>query len=68
MVGVALPFAMNIASTGWLICNGQEVSRAAYARLFSRIGTLYGSGDGSTTFEFQICVVNLSEGLILREV
>lgn len=50
MVGAVLPFAMNLAPTGWLICNGQEVSRTAYARLFSRIGTLYGSGDGTTTF------------------
>jgi microcystin-dependent protein len=35
---------------GWLLCNGQAVSRATYADLFAEIGTLYGVGDGSTTF------------------
>lgn len=35
---------------GWLLCNGQEVSRTTYARLFAVIGTTYGTGDGSTTF------------------
>lgn len=34
----------------WALCNGQAISRTAYATLFSRIGTTYGSGDGSTTF------------------
>ena len=35
---------------GWLWCAGQAVSRATYAALFAAIGTAYGSGDGSTTF------------------
>jgi len=35
---------------GWLICNGQAVNRTTYADLFTAIGTTYGSGDGSTTF------------------
>lgn len=35
---------------GWLYCNGAAISRATYKRLFDRIGTLYGVGDGSTTF------------------
>lgn len=34
----------------WLLCNGQAVSRTDYADLFAAIGTTYGSGDGSTTF------------------
>lgn len=34
----------------WALCNGQAVSRSQYATLFSRIGTTYGAGDGSTTF------------------
>ena len=34
----------------WALCNGQAVSRTTYATLFSRIGTTYGAGDGSTTF------------------
>lgn len=36
--------------TGWLLCNGTAVSRTTYAALFTVIGTTYGSGDGSTTF------------------
>lgn len=36
--------------TGWLQCNGAEVSRTTYARLFGKIGTKYGAGNGSTTF------------------
>lgn len=34
----------------WALCNGQAVSRTTYATLFSRIGTTYGAGNGSTTF------------------
>jgi microcystin-dependent protein len=37
-------------SDGWLACNGQAVSRAVYSTLFAAIGTFYGAGDGSTTF------------------
>lgn len=36
--------------TGWLYCRGQAVDRAVYATLFNAIGTLFGVGDGSTTF------------------
>ncbi|MFP2409196.1 phage tail protein [Enterobacter ludwigii] len=50
MVGSVIGFAMNSAPQGWLSANGSAVSRVTYARLFSRIGTVYGSGDGSTTF------------------
>jgi len=35
---------------GWLACGGQAVSRSTYAALFLAIGTLYGAGNGSTTF------------------
>jgi len=38
------------APTGWLLCNGDAVSRTTYADLFAVIGTTYGSGNGSTTF------------------
>jgi hypothetical protein len=36
--------------TNWLICNGSAVSRITYSALFSVIGTTFGSGDGSSTF------------------
>lgn len=42
--------ARAIAPSGWLICNGAPVSRITYASLFNIIGTTYGAGDGSTTF------------------
>ncbi len=43
-------FAGSSAPSNWLFCNGSAVSRATYSRLFAVIGTTYGSGDGSTTF------------------
>lgn len=35
---------------GWLLCDHREVSRTTYAALFAQIGTRYGIGNGSTTF------------------
>jgi microcystin-dependent protein len=43
-------FAMQVAPAGWLVCDGSAVSRTTFANLFAAIGTLYGVGDGSTTF------------------
>lgn len=40
----------TLPSTKYLLCNGQAVSRTTYASLFARIGVVFGSGDGSTTF------------------
>ena len=48
--GVVLPYAGNSEPTGFLLCNGQAVSRTKYRNLFDVIGTTYGKGDGSTTF------------------
>ncbi len=48
--GTIVQTARSTAPTGWLLCQGQTVSRTTYAGLFSAIGTTYGSGDGSTTF------------------
>ena len=49
-VGVVVPFAGSTSPAGWQLCYGQAISRTTYAGLFSTIGTTYGSGDGSTTF------------------
>lgn len=49
-VGAILDFAGGSAPEGWLLCDGSEVSRTTYADLFAVIGTVYGSGDGATTF------------------
>lgn len=50
MVGMVAHFAMAAPPDGWLKRNGAAVSRTTYAALFRKIGTLYGAGDGSTTF------------------
>lgn len=48
--GFVLPFAASTPPAGWLRANGAAVSRTTYAALFAAIGTTYGAGDGSTTF------------------
>ncbi len=48
--GQVIMFAGKSAPAGTLLCNGAAVSRATYADLFAAIGTLYGAGDGATTF------------------
>jgi len=49
-VGATIPFAGGAIPAGWLLCDGQAVSRTTYATLFGVIGTTFGVGDGSTTF------------------
>lgn len=49
-VGVIFPFASDVAPTGYLLCDGSEISRTTYSELFTVIGTTYGEGDGSSTF------------------
>lgn len=48
--GTILPFAGNTIPSGFLACNGAAVSRTTYSALFSAIGTTYGGGNGSSTF------------------
>ena len=48
--GGVMLWTTNSAPTGWLICDGTAVSRTTYSALFAAIGTVFGSGDGSTTF------------------
>jgi hypothetical protein len=45
-----MSFSGSSEPPGWFFCYGQAISRAAYPRLFSAIGTVYGAGNGSTTF------------------
>lgn len=52
--GAAIPFLGSIIPPGFLQCNGAAVSRTTYAALFAVIGTAYGPGDGSTTFNLPI--------------
>jgi len=48
--GMVMAFANSTAPSTWLECNGAAVSRATYAALFTAISTVYGVGNGSTTF------------------
>lgn len=50
-----------VIPSGWLLCGGQAISRTTYATLFSAIGTTFGSGDGSTTFN----IPNLKDRFVL---
>lgn len=57
-VGTILSYAGSAAPEGFLICNGAEVRRRNYSKLFKAIGITYGSGDGSTTFNLPNLVDN----------
>lgn len=62
--GVILPYGGVTAPTGFLLCDYSAVSRTTYANLFAAIGTRYGAGDGSTTFN----VPKLNDGSFVRGV
>jgi microcystin-dependent protein len=49
-IGMIMWCPMDDITGRWLICDGREVSRISYSALFNKIGTKYGEGDGSTTF------------------
>lgn len=61
LVGMVASFDMPTAPPGWLKRNGANVSRTTYAKLFAVLGTRYGAGDGSTTFN-----IGDSRGLFIR--
>lgn len=48
--GTVVAYAGTTAPSGWLLCDGAEISRTTFAGLFAAIGTAHGSGDGVTTF------------------
>lgn len=50
MTGEIKTFAGTKIPNGWLLCDGSDVSRNQYKKLFEAIGTEYGSGDGVSTF------------------
>lgn len=49
-VGSIMPYPKATAPENWLICDGSAISRTDYSELFNAIGTTFGEGDGSTTF------------------
>ena len=60
--GSYIQFAGSQAPDGFLVCNGGEISRTTYSALFAVIGTTYGSGDGSTTFNLPNLIERFLEG------
>jgi microcystin-dependent protein len=59
--GLIVPWSDTSTPSGFLNCDGSAVSRVTYAALFAVIGTTYGSGNGSTTFDLP----NLSDNIVL---
>ncbi len=49
-VGTVMAWPLATVPAGWIECDGSAISRSTYAALFSVLGTAYGTGDGSTTF------------------
>lgn len=49
-IGIPLPYPSSTPPSGFFECNGAAISRTTYSKLFARIGTTFGTGDGSTTF------------------
>ena len=67
-IGTMIPFgSANNIPTNWKICDGSEVSRTEYAELFNVIGTAYGEGDGTTTFNLPNKKGRVSVGLDLEQ-
>lgn len=60
--GIMQMFAGDTIPAGWLLCDGSAVSRTDYAKLFSAIGTIYGEGDGSTTFALPNLIDRVVQG------
>lgn len=53
--GTIINFAGSTAPNGWALCDGSAISRTTFSSLFSVVGTTYGAGDGSTTFNLPDC-------------
>lgn len=60
--GVVFPFSGSTAPEGFLICDGSAINRTTYAELFQVIGTTYGAGDGSTTFNLPNLIDKFIQG------
>lgn len=61
-VGTLIWFAGSSAPEGYLLCNGDAISRTTYAALFAVLGTTYGAGDESTTFNLPNLIDKFIEG------
>ena len=62
ITGTVIYYGGSYAPDGWLVCDGSAISRSTYANLYSAIGTAYGEGDGSTTFNLPDLLDKFAEG------
>jgi hypothetical protein len=63
-VGSVQYFAGSSAPSTWAICDGAEISRAEYSELFGLVGTSFGSGNGTSTFNLPNLLASTPSGLI----
>ena len=61
VAGIIYPYTGSAIPNGFLLCDGSAVSRTTYSKLFEAIGTMYGSGDGTSTFNLP----NLKQRVLL---
>ena len=61
-IGVIFPFCGNTIPNSYLLCDGSVISRTTYNKLFNVIGTIYGTGDNSTTFNLPNLIDKFIEG------
>ena len=62
LIGSIAAFAGSNLPAGWLLCDGSAISRTTYSALFDVVGTTYGAGNGSTTFNVPNLVDKFIEG------
>lgn len=61
-VGTVINYGGSYAPSGWLVCDGSAISRTTYADLYSAIGTTFGEGDESTTFNLPDLIDRVAQG------
>lgn len=62
-IGSIIPYSGTTAPEGYSICDGKELNRETYKELFSIIGTTFGNGDGTSTFNLPDLKGRISVGL-----
>lgn len=62
IIGEIRYFAGSVLPEGWLLCDGSAISRTTYSELFSAIGTTWGGGDGSSTFNLPNLIDRFPQG------
>ncbi len=66
-IGSTMQWFADVIPKNWLLCNGQAVNRTEYSELFSTLGTKYGTGNGSTTFNLPNLKGKVAVGLDVND-